>query len=202
MQQAAAIEGGLADRVMDAQRVFRAVMDAMAMPGTVHDVPPCAAPPAPLGPVAGAIALTLLDADTPVWLDQTLATSSEVRDWLAFHSGAPTVDILTEAHFALIADPASMPSLENFSQGIQNYPDRSATLILQVASLETGERLMLEGPGIETVQPFAPHPLPRHFTGTWHQNNARFPRGVDVIFAVPAGIAAMPRTTRIIVEEG
>lgn len=202
MQQAAAIEGGLADGVMDAQRIFRAVMDAMAMPGTAHDVPPCAVPPAPLGPVAGAIALTLLDADTPVWLDETLAASRDVRDWLAFHSGAPAADILTEAHFALIADPASMPSLENFSQGIQNYPDRSTTLILQVASLETGERLMLEGPGIETVQAFAPYPLPRHFTGTWRQNNARFPRGVDIIFAGPAGVAAMPRTTRIIGEEG
>ena len=202
MQQAAAIEGGLVDGVMDAQRVFRAVMDAMAMPGTVHDVPRSAAPPAPLGPVAGAIALTLLDADTPVWLDETLAASRDVRDWLAFHSGAPAVDILTEAHFALIADPASMPSLENFSQGIQNYPDRSTTLILQVSSLEAGARLMLEGPGIETVQAFAPHPLPRHFAGTWRQNNARFPRGVDIVFAGPTSIAAMPRTTRITDEEG
>lgn len=202
MQQAAAIEGGLADRALDAQRVFRAVMDAMAMPGTVNDIPPLAAPPAPLGPVAGAVALTLLDTDTPVWLDEALATSGQVRDWLAFHSGAPVADILTEAHFALIADPASMPSLENFSQGIQNYPDRSTTLILQVEGFAAGETLMLEGPGIETVQPFAPHPLPRHFMGTWRQNNARFPRGVDVIFAGPSGVAAMPRTTRIIVEEG
>ena len=201
MQQAAAIEGGLVDRVMDAQRIFRAVMDAMAMPGTVQDVPRSAAPPAPLGPVAGAIALTLLDADTPVWLDETLAGSSGVRDWLAFHSGAPVVDILSEAHFALIADPALMPSLENFSQGIQNYPDRSTTLILQVSSLEIGGRLTLEGPGIETVQTFAPHPLPRHFAGTWRQNNARFPRGVDIIFAGPASVAAMPRTTRITNEE-
>ncbi|NMG37894.1 phosphonate C-P lyase system protein PhnH [Chelativorans sp. ZYF759] len=202
MQNIATIQGGFADGALDAQRVFRAVMDAMARPGTVQAIPPCATPPAPLGPVAGAVALALLDADTPVWLDQPLAAEAAVREWLGFQTAAPIVEILSEAHFALIAAPASMPSLENFAQGTQNYPDRSTTLILQVEGFETGGGLMLEGPGIETTQAFAPQPLPRHFIEQWRQNNARFPRGVDLVLAGPASVAALPRTTRIILEEG
>jgi alpha-D-ribose 1-methylphosphonate 5-triphosphate synthase subunit PhnH len=202
MENLSTIEGGFADAALGSQRVFRAIMDAMAMPGTIQPLAALATPPAPLHPVAGAVTLTLIDADTPVWLDPPLAKAAAVREWLGFQTGAPIADILAEAHFALIADPTAMPSLENFAQGSQNYPDRSATLILQVEDLEAGDRLLLEGPGIETSRAFAPRPLPRHFAEQWRQNNARFPRGVDLLLAGPSGVAALPRTTRIQMKEG
>ena len=202
MQNLSTIEGGFADAALGSQSVFRAVMDAMAMPGTVRPLPALVTPPAPLSPVAAAVALTLVDADTPVWLDPPLARVAAVREWLEFQSGAPVVDRPAEAHFALIAEPASMPSLENFAQGSQNYPDRSATLILQVDGFDAGERLVLEGPGIEATQRLAAHPMPRHFCEQWRQNNARFPRGVDLVLAGPDAVVALPRTTRIAEGKG
>ncbi|MEP9398704.1 phosphonate C-P lyase system protein PhnH [Mesorhizobium sp. KR2-14] len=195
--QTEAIDGGFANPVFDAQVVFRAVMDAMARPGTIQPCGELTAPPAPLAPVAAAVALALCDADTPLWLDPALQASAAARHWLGFHTGAPLAHTPADAHFALVSDPAELISLENFAQGSQEYPDRSTTLILQVPSLSGGETLQLEGPGIETSLAFAPVSLPRHFVEQWKQNRARFPRGVDVILAAPEGVACLPRTTRI-----
>ncbi len=191
------ITGGFANPVFDGQAVFRAVMDAMARPGSVQKVACLAQPPEPLSVMGAAVALTLCDQDTPVWLDAALRNSASIASWLGFHTGAPLANTPADAHFALVSEPAGLIALENFAQGTQEYPDRSTTLILQVASLTDGEDLRLEGPGIERVSMLAPTQLPRHFTEQWKQNRARFPRGVDVILAAPDGIACLPRTTRI-----
>lgn len=191
------IEGGFAEPVLDAQAAFRAVMDAMARPGTASTLAGKATPPAPLSATAATVALTLCDHDTPVWLDPALKGSAAVTAWLGFHTGAPLASTPAEAHFALVADTATLIALENFAQGGQDYPDRSATLILQVDSLDGGAPLRLEGPGIETAATLAPTPMPRHFVEQWRQNSGRFPRGVDLVLAAPGKLACLPRTTRI-----
>lgn len=196
------ISGGFPDTVLDAQAIFRTVMDSMARPGSVQIAKAETQPPQPLSPTAAAIALTLCDNDTPIWLDPALRQTPTVASWLGFHAGAPLTDVPADAHFALVADPAALIALENFAQGTQEYPDRSTTMILQVASLSSGGRLILEGPGIEGSTAFAPTPLPRHFVEQWKQNRARFPRGIDLVLAAPEGIACLPRTTRIREMEG
>lgn len=201
MSEAITIEGGFADPVFDAQQVFRAIMDAMARPGTVHAVAALAVPPAPLAPLSAAAALTLCDADTPLWLDPELTVTPVPRAWLGFHTGAPPAATPADAHFALVSRPASLMALENFAQGTQEYPDRSTTLILQLESLVSGPELLLEGPGIERRTTFCPAPMPRHFIEQWKQNRGRFPRGIDLILTGPEGIACLPRTTRIASRE-
>ncbi|MGO4638574.1 phosphonate C-P lyase system protein PhnH [Mesorhizobium sp. 2RAF45] len=194
---AQSIEGGFADPVFNAQTVFRAVMDAMARPGSVQPLPALARPPAPLSATAGAVALALCDNDTPLWLDPALHVSAAIGSWLGFHTGAPLANTPADAHFALVATPAEMMALDGFAQGTQDYPDRSTTLILQVSDLTSGTPLLLEGPGIETSATIAPAQMPRHFIEQWKQNIQRFPRGVDIILATAEGIACLPRTTRI-----
>lgn len=194
---AQSIEGGFADPVFNAQTVFRAVMDAMARPGSVQPLPALASPPAPLSATSGAVALALCDNDTPLWLDPALHASAAIGSWLGFHTGAPLANTPADAHFAFVATPAEMMALDGFSQGTQDYPDRSTTLILQVSDFTSGAPLLLEGPGIETSATIAPAQMPRHFIEQWKQNNKRFPRGVDIILATAEGIACLPRTTRI-----
>ncbi|CAN0654168.1 MULTISPECIES: phosphonate C-P lyase system protein PhnH [Nitratireductor] len=196
-----AIEGGFQNPVFDAQTIFRAVMQAMAEPGTIHKGIALAKPPAPLTPEAAAVALALCDQDTPIWLDPALAGDEAVRAWLAFHTGAPLANTPADAHFILAADPEHLIGLENFAQGSQEYPDRSATLVLQVNDLSGGEELVLDGPGIESEARLAPRPMPRHFTRQWAQNHARFPRGIDLILVSREGLAALPRSTRITSQE-
>ena len=146
---------------------------------------------------AAAIALTLFDHDTPLWLDPSMSATSDVTKWLKFHTGAPVIADSSICSFALIGDARSLPSLDRFAFGSNEYPDRSTTLILQVSDFTSGAPLLLEGPGIETSATIAPAQMPRHFIEQWKQNTKRFPRGIDIILATAEGIACLPRTTRI-----
>jgi alpha-D-ribose 1-methylphosphonate 5-triphosphate synthase subunit PhnH len=145
-QTHAVYEGGFSDPVGASQTVFRALMDAMARPGSVQALPDVTVPPAPLSASASALIATLADADTPVWLDAALTKSSAVRDWIVFHTGAPVVSHASDAAFALVAAPQNLSALNGFSLGTQEFPDRSTTVILQVSTLSDGVPLTLEGP--------------------------------------------------------
>ena len=199
---AAHIDGGFAAPVFNAQTIFHSVMHAMAEPGTVHEIEALAHPPAPLSGIAGAVALTLCDHDTAIWLDPTLASECAVHQWLSFHCGSHITTDMAEAQFAIVADTPHLPALSVFAQGSQEYPDRSTTIILQVDSLDNGETgLELRGPGILDVAALAPSPLPQGLVAQWRENNVPFPQGVDIIFAAPGALACLPRTTRIAIVE-
>jgi alpha-D-ribose 1-methylphosphonate 5-triphosphate synthase subunit PhnH len=199
--ESTALDGGFADSVQDAQAVFRAVMDAIARPATIVGVKPPITPPAPLPPIIGAIASTLLDADTPVWLDPMLSQSPAVREWLVFHTGAACTDQPVEAAFALIGDGSAFPDLDAFAQGTQEYPDRSATLVVAVEAFDGGTPLRFRGPGILDTATIAPRGLPNDFATQWERNTQRFPRGVDLVLAAGDFLACLPRTARLIAPE-
>ncbi|MDF2116031.1 phosphonate C-P lyase system protein PhnH [Roseiarcaceae bacterium H3SJ34-1] len=198
---AAALEGGFADPVLDAQSVFRTIMDAMARPGSVLAMKPLVVPPAPLGSAAGAVACTLIDADTPFWLDPMLSAHGTLGAWLGFHTGASAASVPGSSHFALIGDPMAMLPLDQFAQGSQDYPDQSTTLILQLQSLSEGAPLTFEGPGIKGRSTIAPKGLAADFARQWRDNAKRFPRGVDLILTGTDAIACLPRTARLIQAE-
>jgi alpha-D-ribose 1-methylphosphonate 5-triphosphate synthase subunit PhnH len=199
--QAASLEGGFAAPVLDSQSVFRALMDGFANPGSIRPLRATVSPPQPLCATAGAVALALADADTPLWLDAALMRYAPVREWLAFHCGAPIVDDPSRSAFALVADAWAMPTLSRFQAGQQEYPDRSTTIIVQVLSLEGGAALMLDGPGIRGSRRFRPQGTPRDFVLQWRDNRARFPLGVDMVFCDGDAIACLPRMTTIRGEE-
>jgi alpha-D-ribose 1-methylphosphonate 5-triphosphate synthase subunit PhnH len=184
------IEAGFADPVLDAQRCFRVVLEAMARPGRVFRLPMALTPPPPLNLAAAALLLTLTDADTPVWLD-----APEAGDWLRFHAGCPLVAEPGQAGFALASGP--MPPLALLEAGTEEEPHRSATLLVQVRALEAGSGWRLTGPGIEHKHSLHVDGLPADFLGQWQANRARFPRGVDVVLCAGDALAALPRTVAI-----
>ena len=190
-----AIEGGFADQVLGAQSVFRAIMEALARPGTVQPMVSEAAPPLPLTPELGAVALTLCDHDTPVWLDPVLAATPEIAGWIAFHCGAPITADPLEAKFALVSDAALLPDLGTFGQGTDEYPDRSTTLVIAAAA--EGRAVTLKGPGIKGELTTL-LPLPGGgFLDQWAENRDRFPRGIDIVLVRAGTVIGLPRTTRI-----
>ncbi|WP_306142108.1 phosphonate C-P lyase system protein PhnH [Roseibium sp. MMSF_3412] len=196
------LAAGFADPAHDAQACFRAIMNAMARPGTLQRLNTgTLMPPAPLTPVAAAIALTLFDYDTPIWLDRTLMSSEPVKAFLRFHTGAPIVSEPVEAAFALVADPKQLIPLASFNQGSAEYPDESTTVILSGQSFDTSEKVILTGPGIKETASLAVNPVPPAFWDQVISNNRQFPRGIDLIFAGRTDIAALPRSTSVKLTE-
>lgn len=179
------------------QSTFRAIMDACARPGSLQPMALAEGVPAPLSGEAASVALALFDHDTPVWLDETLSRTPEVAAWLRFHTGAPIVAEPGEAAFALIADPQRLPALDKFNIGTGDYPDRSTTLVIQVAAFGEGETLTLTGPGIRGEAVFEAAPLPSDMADRIAANRSLFPRGVDLLFVAQRQVAAIPRSVRL-----
>ena len=186
-----------AEPVFAAQSAFRAIMDATARPGSLQPIKGVHDAPKPLTGEAATIALALFDHDTPIWLDDGLAAAPDVAAWLRFQTSATVVLEPKFAAFALVSDPVRLPPFVWFDRGSAEYPDRSTTIILQVASLKQGETLVLTGPGIRETQPFRVSPLPADMPDRIAANRSLFPRGVDLLFAAPGLIAAIPRSVRL-----
>jgi alpha-D-ribose 1-methylphosphonate 5-triphosphate synthase subunit PhnH len=184
-----------ADPTFESQAAFRRIMRALSAPGTIFACGETLAPPAPLARAAAATLLTLVDFETPLWIAPSFPDA--VDDYLAFHSGAPRAAAPDQAAFALVDLSADGLDLARFALGTAEYPDRSTTIVAQAASLDAGPRLRLAGPGIKGETTLALSPWPADFVAQWAVNHARFPLGVDLIFAAGARLAALPRSTSV-----
>jgi alpha-D-ribose 1-methylphosphonate 5-triphosphate synthase subunit PhnH len=200
MTTVAELPAGFADKVLSAQSTFRSVMDAMARPGGVQRIVAAAGTPRPMMRGAAAIALTLFDHDTPVWLDPKMSETPEVTKWLKFHTGAPVIVDSSVCSFALVGDAAVLPALDRFAFGSNEYPDRSTTLILQVESVTQGAALELRGPGIDGIAALQARIQPPDLFERLAVNAALFPRGIDVVLVADDAIVAIPRTTRLVAK--
>ena len=198
MTTVAELPAGFADKVLSAQSTFRSVMDAMARPGSVQRIVSAAGTPSAMMRGTAAIALTLFDHDTPVWLDAAMSKTPDVAKWLKFHTSAPVVADSSIAGFALVGDPESLPALDRFAFGSNEYPDRSTTVILQVESLTNGPTVELRGPGIDGAAALRASIQPHDLFDRLAINAALFPRGIDVVLVHDDSIVAIPRTTRLV----
>lgn len=191
---------GFKDPQLDSQRVFRQVLQAMARPGHIVAIDRLPEAPRPLSGGAAALALTLLDLDTPVWL------SPEVRDaasdYLSFHTGAPLTEELGAAAFVLVADGLRLPDLSQVALGDAEYPERGATLIVQVERLRVAPGRRLRGPGILGHVDISVDGLSEEFWPALHANRQRFPLGFDTLLVAGDLVLGLPRTIMLDPGEG
>jgi alpha-D-ribose 1-methylphosphonate 5-triphosphate synthase subunit PhnH len=191
------LRAGFKDPVHNSQGVFRAVLDALARPGTIQMLSARLDPPAPLTPELAAIALALTDRDTLVWLDSALSGAPEVVAYLRFHTGAPLTDDPARAAFALVSEPLRCPRLTAFGQGTPAYPDTSTTVIIACERIEAGEGLRLSGPGIRGTADLALAPMPPGWPDALRANRESFPLGVDCLLTALGRVAGLPRSTAV-----
>lgn len=204
MTTAALPAPGFADPTRDSQRAFRAILDALARPGRAYPVAGPAEPPAVLGPGLAAVALTLLDEDSVVWLGGALGSDAETAAWLAFHTGARRTGDPAAADF-VIAAPDVLPPLASLALGTDEAPHLSATVVLDIRdSANPGAgpvRFAAQGPGIDGT---AALPAPWAYDGfadAWQHNTALFPRGVDLLLVDSGTVTGLPRTIRLAVAD-
>lgn len=188
--QSAAYAGGFGNPPVASAHAFRAAMNAMARPGRIQEITG-ATPPEGISAAAGSLLLTLCGPETGVYLAPDV-DSNDLRGWLTFHTGAPIV-LAEQADFALGGWDALAP-LSRFRIGTPEYPDRSATLIVELPGFGA-PNAMLRGPGIKGTARMA---LPE--SEAFQNNAVLYPLGVDFFFTSGSELAALPRSTQVTAE--
>lgn len=172
-----------------AQRAFRAVLDALARPGTPAPLPPAADLPAALVPV-----LALADLDTPV----CVLGDARAAEWaaaLAAATSAPVV-ALAEARLVAALGPLAAGEFATLRRGSAAAPEDAALAVLAVAGLDGGPPLRLSGPGIPATRTIAPRGLPADLVAA--RAATAFPAGADLLLVTPdRQVLGVPRSTRM-----
>jgi len=188
------------DPVHDAQAVFRLLLEAMSRPGRVQSLPAAChstlGRPDGLAPALAASLLTLLDADTRLWIGPAQDTAT-VRAWLRFHTGTALTAHPEQADFALLTAHEAIPTLLGRLQpGSDVAPQDSATVLVVVDALVPGGAAQRwRGPGIEHEHRLGVlGPTPEFWTWRSAQQN-HYPCGLDAIFFAGEHLVALPRST-------
>ena len=193
---------GFADPALCSQSVFRYALDALSLPGRIAVLDasgPLKNMQVPRGahPAAAALLLALLDQDCKLWLSGGFS-HSDAAAWLRFHTGCSIVQDPAQADFAWVAQAAELPLLARFSQGSAEYPDLSATCVIQVDSLQAqGSGWTLSGPGIEGSTQLHVGGLSPDFCSQRRAEQAHFPCGLDFLFTHGLSLVGLPRTTQL-----
>jgi alpha-D-ribose 1-methylphosphonate 5-triphosphate synthase subunit PhnH len=191
------------------QRVFRACLDALARPGTIHALPtdelPDGVPAVALAPLA------LTDLMAPL---AGLGSAVGPARRIATASGARLVEP-EQARFALALEDSG--ELARLPIGSAWSPEFGAMVCQRVAGLRDdhgvalreaqgttapvaqGElRLRLTGPGIKDSTVITVAGLGAEFFAARAELTAAFPTGIDLLLIADDGtVTGLPRTTRI-----
>jgi alpha-D-ribose 1-methylphosphonate 5-triphosphate synthase subunit PhnH len=186
---------GFAAPVLDSQTVFRRALHALSRPGEIVQIECSAELPPCFHPAAGALLLVLLDQDTRVWLAPSI--DEQAASYLRFHTGCALVEREADADVAVVGTVRDLPPLASFALGTEEYPERSATVVVQVESLAADTGWILQGAGIAQRASLAAGGLGEVFVREWDAMQRFFPRGIDLFLACGARLAGLPRTTRI-----
>jgi len=197
------IAPGFADSTAQSQLVFRCALDALARPGTPVGIPAASlvSPSVNTCAASASVLLALLDQDCTLWLSPTLANGPAAA-WLRFHTGCRVEQDCSKADFVWAASIAELPPLQRLRQGSAEYPDQSATCVVEVTGWRTAaasdsEAVSLRGPGVRDVFTLAVDGMDAGFVQQHHAMQAHAPCGVDMFFCAGDAVLGFPRSVRL-----
>lgn len=166
---------------------FRSLVNATSYPGRYFQINKLNKPSL-LSNAAATILITLCDNESNVYLSKEYNTE-EVRNWLIFNTGA-IVSNKKNADFVIGTWESLLP-LNEFKIGAPEYPERSATLIVEETKYKK-VKCSIDGPGIKNKL-HIDLPNPELFI----ENNNLYPLGLDFYFTNDLDILSIPRSTKI-----
>jgi alpha-D-ribose 1-methylphosphonate 5-triphosphate synthase subunit PhnH len=181
------LSGGFTDPPQDSARAFRQIMNAMARPGHIVSLSGLT-PPVSLSKAQASVALTLFDHTTMICLKGKYDNEA-VKQWLSFHTGTKYTS--PELADFIICNKDEIGEISTLKQGNSEYPDQSATVIVEYPKLASG-RCRLTGPGIKdaimiSITQIAP----------FRNGQSVFPLGIDFILTCDDKLMGLPRTTNM-----
>lgn len=192
----AALVGAATLRPEQAQRVFRAVLDALSRPGRLTRLPA-----GPLATVAAALlpVLALADLGTGVCV---LDEDQRWTDVVAVATNAPGVP-LERATLVTAVRTITPDDILRLCRGSSATPEDGALMCIAVSEVSGGPRKWrLSGPGVPGELVVAPIGLPDTFVAARAEAVSAFPAGVDLLLATPDGrVLGLPRSTTIVEED-
>jgi len=195
---------GFSNPTLCGQAVFRQALEALSLPGQPQALDLSLSKPAIQVPqhahgAAAALLLALLDQDCKVWLSEGFA-SSHAGPWLRFHTGCLVVTAPGQADFVWVADAKELPALEHLAQGNAQYPELSATCVVQVMDVETAptaKAWTLSGPGVNGTRPLTLKGLSEGFVSARRASQVHAPCGLDFFFTHNDTLIGLPRSTQV-----
>jgi alpha-D-ribose 1-methylphosphonate 5-triphosphate synthase subunit PhnH len=168
------------------QQLFRALLNAMARPGSLEKNVRFAEG----GPSGLPVLAMLVDGEVSLADPHQLLQKS---DWPLLQSAEKPADTADYVLCAGDRTPEFVPKL-----GTLTSPEQSATLVISVGNLNAGPtRLKLKGPGIAETTSLDIDGLDRSWIRARQDWVDEFPLGVDLILVSETQLAAIPRTTKV-----
>lgn len=189
------------DVVFDGQRVFRALLHAMANPGQLGDITAEAAHFDGDGRALLALGCTLLDNEETMYIEKNRALAEALHSLTLCHEGT-----LEAADFIFLSSEMNLGSLEQVmtrcKRGTYADPQDSATLLIFAVNIEGETPLALSGPGVDGERVLSASVYVRDVLSLRARLDFEYPLGVDLIFCDSKGtLLAVPRLVKVSEKE-
>lgn len=186
------------NEVFDAQIIFRKIMDSMARPGKINNIADIQiTPPEYLNKSSALIGFSLLNSDVTFF---SVNNQDEVNEYLKINTSSIPVLKVENASYVFISGNSASEIVRNIKKGELEYPEDSATLIIDVEKIEKlpiGQtfEIVLKGPGVKTEETVYVKGITKEILEEIKIANREYPLGIDVILSdVDGNITCIPRT--------
>lgn len=185
------------DNVHDGQRVFRALLEAMANPGRMCDI--AAEAGRFVGDEGGLLAIgcTLLDNEETMYVEKNRQLAETLHSLTLCRE-----DALESADFIFLSSELNRGSIEQIFQrakhGTYADPQTSATVILYTPDLEGEVVMTLSGPGVDGERSIWTTAYVKTVAVCLNSLALEYPLGIDLLFCDAKGrVLAVPRLMKV-----